>query len=238
MNKVLLIEDNESQRTAISDRLESEGYVVLCSHDGYAGEKDLKADEFDLAIIDIMLPGPNGYELVKQYRSKNSKKPIIFLSAKSDIVDKVSGLRIGADDYLVKPFEFAELTARIEVLLRRANDSNEEQVEDVNAQILLRDDLSFGPFTLIFKQMKFLKDGKKIPCSLMEFKLFAYFIDHQDSIVQTDTLMDKVWGYDSNITPGTVYTHVSWLRKKLQVAGEKKGYIKTVRNMGYIFSLK
>lgn len=238
MNKILLIEDNESQRTAILDRLEAEGYSTLYAKDGYTGQTALDTKEFDLVIMDIMLPGMNGYELVKHYRSKNGTKPIIFLSAKSDIVDKVSGLRIGADDYLVKPFEFAELTARIEVLLRRAKDSSQNEPESFDAQLLVMDDVSFGSFKIIFRQMKLLRDGKQIPLSLMEFKLLVYFMQHQDVIVKTDALMDAVWGYDSEIAPGTVYTHVSWLRKKLKISGQKKDYIQTIRNMGYIFSVK
>jgi DNA-binding response OmpR family regulator len=244
MSRILIIEDNENQRIAVTDRLESEGYEVVYAEDSLSGEEALKKGDFDLALVDIMMPGHSGFDLLNRYRSKGGVAPVIFLTAKTSIADKVSGLRLGADDYITKPFDFSELTARIDALLRRTrpvmkDDLTESKTEEsIEEQSLHLDDMTFGPFTLIFKKMRLLKNGENVPLSLMEFKLLVYLVTHQDVLVKTETLMDIVWGYDADIAPGTVYTHISWLRKKLKNEENKSGYIQTVRNIGYIFSLQ
>jgi DNA-binding response OmpR family regulator len=242
MSRILLVEDNESQRIAITDRLEAEGYEICCAVTGIGGWNEIQKDGYDLALVDIMLPGKSGFDIVSEYRKRNGSIPVIFLTAKSGIADKVSGLRIGADDYVTKPFDFSELTARIDALLRRKNRFQEDSPESLDQVFRIEDvclaheDLSFGPFVLALRQMHLLCRGIQVPLSLMEFKLLVYLVLHRDELVTITTLLDTVWGYDADISPGTIYTHISWLRKKLKNPEMPSGYIRTVRNIGYIFS--
>ncbi|AEE15616.1 response regulator transcription factor [Treponema brennaborense] len=236
MSKILVIEDNKNQLEALTDRLKAEGYDVLSASDGTTGAQLLAKNICSLALIDIMLPGKNGFDIITDYRRAGGSVPVIFVSAKSELTDKVSGLRLGADDYVTKPYDFPELIARIEALLRRTKTQTETEDSPAELDYTDENDYVFGPFRLVFKKVQLLKDGKPVPLSLMECKLLMYLVVHRGELVKTDTLMEYVWGYETAAASGTLYTHISWLRKKLKTPQVPGGYIETVRNIGYIFS--
>lgn len=242
MKTILLIEDDENQRFAIADCLEAEGYTVKTAIDGLAGEKALKQDNFDIAVVDIMLPNKSGFDLLSAYRKHNGLCPVLLLTAKSDVADKVSGLRLGADDYLTKPFEVSELLARIEALLRRGHLQSDEKKNDSSSKemgnTVFRDlaDFKFDSFTLKYKKMQLFKDGKRIPLSFLDFKILACFTLHQDEIVTHEMLIDSAWEKDDIVAPATIHTHVSFIRAKLQCENMPSGYIQTLRSAGYLFS--
>lgn len=242
MKIVLLIEDDENQRFAIADCLEAEGYTVKTAFDGLMGEKALKQDNFDIAIIDIMLPHKSGFDLLSGYRKHNGQRPVLLLTAKSNVADKVSGLRLGADDYLTKPFEVPELLARIEALLRRGHLHSNEKNKDLSLQetekysLLDLPDLKFDCFTLKYKKMQLFKDAKRIPLSFLDFKILACLTIHQDEIVTHEMIIDEAWEKDGIVAPATIHTHVSFIRAKLQCEDMPSGYIQTLRSAGYMFS--
>lgn len=237
MNKILVIEDNKNQLLLLTDRLKSEGYEVVMATNGLQGAELLKKESFDLLLVDVMLPEKNGFDIVAEYRQRGGESPVLFVTAKSEIADKVSGLRIGGDDYITKPYNFSELIARMEAVLRRTKKTVSEKKQN-DFDFTQEEDYNFGPFTLVFKKVQLLKNGTEVPLSLMECKLLMYLVKNRETLVKTDNLMDVVWGYDETISSGTIYTHISWLRKKLATKENPKGYIKTVRNVGYIFSEK
>ncbi len=239
MTKILIIEDETSLAETIANRLETEGYSYEIAPDGIRGAALLKENHFDVALLDIMLPGKNGFDLLSEYRREGGIRPVIIVTAKSSLSDKVSGLRLGADDYITKPFEFEELLARIEVQVKRRSAATEYQTGkagDDTENILEAPDYTFGPFRLVFKQAVLLKNGNEIPLSYQEFKLLCYFVQHRGQIIKKETLLDKLWGYDVTVGMRTVYTHIAWLRKKLQTEENKEGYIKTIRQIGYLFA--
>lgn len=242
MKKILLIEDDENQRFAIADCLETENYTVKTAVDGFSGEKALKQDNFDIAIIDIMLPDKNGFDLVSGYRKNNGQSPVLLLTAKADVADRVSGLRLGADDYLTKPFEVAELLARIEALLRRGHLQSGEKDKDATPKTMGKDffrdlpDFTFDSFTLKYKKMQLFKDGKRVPLSFLDFKILACLTINQDEIVTHEMLINAAWEQDDIVAPATIHTHVSFIRAKLQCDDMPSGYIQTLRSAGYVFS--
>lgn len=243
MKTILLIEDDENQRFAIVDCLDAEGYIVKTAVDGLTGEKALMQDDFDIAILDIMLPDKNGFDLLSGYRKNNGLSPILLLTAKSDVADRVSGLRLGADDYLTKPFEVTEFLARIEALLRRSHLSSSKKDGDSlstkSEKYAFRDlaDFTFDSFTLKYKKMQLFKDGKRIPLSFLDFKILATLTRNQDKIVTHEMLIKAAWDQDDIVAPATIHTHVSFIRAKLQSTDMPSGYIRTLRNAGYEFSL-
>lgn len=239
MSKILIIEDNKNQLLLLSDRLKAEGYTVITAADGLHGTDLLKAETFDLLLVDVMLPGKSGFDIISDFRRSGGTTPALFVTAKSELADKVSGLRIGADDYITKPYEFSELIARIEAVLRRSKIAQSGLSGNIQSLDLTgEEDYVFGPFRMVFRKVQLLKNDEPVPLSLMECKLLMYLIKHRGTLVKTDTLMEAVWGYDEAISSGTVYTHISWLRKKLKTPEVPGGYIETVRNVGYIFSEK
>ena len=166
MNKILVIEDNKNQLLLLTDRLKSEGYEVVMATNGLQGAELLKKESFDLLLVDVMLPEKNGFDIVAEYRQRGGESPVLFVTAKSEIADKVSGLRIGGDDYITKPYNFSELIARMEAVLRRTKKTVSEKKQD-DFDFTQEEDYSFGPFTLVFKKVQLLKNGTEVPLSLM-----------------------------------------------------------------------
>lgn len=225
-SRILLVEDEPGLIITLTDRLTSEGYVVETASDGeVAFERGLN-EVFDAIILDVMLPRKNGFDVCRDLRQKNVKTPIIMLTARGEVVDKVVGLKLGADDYLTKPFEVLELLARIEALLRRAPASSSSSP----------DTYQFGPVHVDFRRVEVDREGKPVELSSLEFKLLHYLIDHRGAVISRDQLLDEVWGYDAMPSTRTVDVHVAWLRQKIEINPRRPQFILTVHGLGYKFA--
>lgn len=226
--RILLVEDEKGLILTLTDRLISEGFEVTSAQDGVEGF-DLAADgNFDLIILDVMLPRKNGYDVARDLRQRGLKTPILMLTAKGETIDKVLGLKLGADDYLTKPFEVIELLARIEALLRRAP-SNGTMISPNGA-------FRFGDIGVDFKRAEVVRGDQPVEMSAMEFKLLQFFIENRGSVHSRDDLLDAVWGYDAMPTTRTVDVHIAWLRQKLEENPRHPRYIQTVHGLGYKFN--
>lgn len=194
--------------------------------DGEAALELVDRESFDLILLDVMLPGKSGFDVCRDIRQRSIETPVLMLTARSQVVDKVVGLKLGADDYLTKPFEMMELMARVEALMRRAPVPKGEAVGSY----------TFGPIRIDFKSAEVTRDGEPVELSALEFKLLRYFIEHRGATVSRDELLDKVWGYDAMPYSRTVDVHVSWLRQKLEANPSHPEYILTVHRQGYKFA--
>ncbi len=225
--RVLLVEDEEGLVLTLCDRLESEGLDVTASRDGKAGFDAASAEAFDLIILDVMLPKKNGYDVCRDLRQKGIATPILMLTAKGETIDKVLGLKLGADDYLTKPFEMIELLARVEALLRRSPG----QITGANGL----DTFRFGEVSIDFKRAAVVKNNEAIDLSAMEFKLLQFLIENRGHVHSRDHLLDEVWGYDAMPSTRTVDVHIAWLRQKLEENPRHPSFIQTVHGLGYKF---
>lgn len=226
--KILIVEDEEGLIITLTDRLRSEGFDVTSANDGKKGFDAAVAGYFDLLILDVMLPKKNGYDICRDLRQKGVNTPILMLTAKGETIDKVLGLKLGADDYLTKPFEVIELLARVEALLRRSP----HQLNGSTA-----DAFRFGNIAIDFKRAEVTKDNERLDLSAMEFKLLQYLIENRGDVHSRDQLLDAVWGYDAMPTTRTVDVHVAWLRQKLEENPRHPHYIQTVHGLGYKFTV-
>lgn len=223
--KILIIEDESGLILTLTDRLEKEGYTICSETDGIAGEGKAASEYFDCIILDIMLPGRDGYQICRNLRDKGIKTPVLMLTARSTNLDTVLGLRLGADDYLAKPFDMTVLIARIEALIRRS-------ITKVNLNT--DDELCFGDFILDSKHKTLTCRGENITLSVQEYRMLEFLIKHPDRVISRDQLLDEVWGYESMTTTRTVDVHISSLRKKMGESDHPK-HIYTVRGFGYQF---
>lgn len=219
MKKVLIIEDEPSIRELVTYNLKSNGYVPLEAEDGDRGMALIHQERPDLLLLDIMLPGKDGYEICRELREEGNEIPIIMLTAKSEEIDKVLGLEFGADDYIAKPFGIRELMARIKAVLRRYEKQN------VSGR---RTD---GDLTINFDRHEVTVNGKEVRLTLREFELLGFLLRNRGHVFTRDELLDKVWGIDYAGETRTVDVHVRYLRKKLHDHDEK--YIETIRGKGY-----
>src|SRR5687768_11896248 len=224
--RVLLVEDEQGLILTLTDRFQSEGFDVDVASDGRAGFEKALAENYDLIILDVMLPKKNGYDVCRDLRQKGIETPILMLTAKGETIDKVLGLKLGADDYLTKPFEVIELLARVEALLRRSP----HQTNGINAEAF-----RFGAVTIDFKRAEVTRDDRPVDLSAMEFKLLQYLIENRGLVHSRDSLLDAVWGYDAMPTTRTVDVHIAWLRQKLEPNPKHPHFIQTVHGMGYKF---
>ncbi|MBI4853812.1 MAG: response regulator transcription factor [Acidobacteria bacterium] len=224
--RLLLVEDELGLELTLTDRLISEGYLVEVASDGETGFKRANSEIWDLIILDVMLPKKNGFDICRDLRQKAINTPIIMLTARGQVIDKVLGLKLGADDYLTKPFEMMELLARVEALLRRA-----PLLENLSADIY-----QFGSVKVDFRSAEVTKDNQIIELSAKEFKLLRHLIEHRGNILSRDDLLDEVWGYNAMLSTRTVDVHVAWLRQKLEPNPKHPQYILTVHGLGYKFA--
>ena len=224
--KILLIEDEPGLRLTLGDRLSSEGYRIETAADGETGFRRASGGDFDLIILDLMLPKKNGLDICRDLRQEGSTTPILMLTARDHTVDKVLGLKIGADDYLTKPFEMPELLARIEALLRRAS----KAVEGASAVH------QFGAVRVDFRKTEVVRDGKAVPLSAKEFQLLRYFIENRGTTLSRERILQEVWGYSSTTQTRTVDVHIAWLRQKLEPDPKRPAWIVTVHKLGYRFT--
>jgi two-component system alkaline phosphatase synthesis response regulator PhoP len=222
--KILIVEDEESLVTTIRDRLQSEGYCVEAAADGITGLHRAGHEHFEAIILDIMLPGISGFDLCRDLRQQGIATPILMLTARGQLIDKVLGLKLGADDYLTKPFEMMELLARIEALLRRL---------PKNAGGNLG--YSFGDVEVNFRQAEVRVGGSPVELSAKEYQMLKYFIEHREAVISRHELLDQVWGYDAVPSTRTVDVHISWLRQKLEPNPAHPQYFLTVHGLGYKF---
>jgi two-component system alkaline phosphatase synthesis response regulator PhoP len=223
--RILLVEDEPGLVLTLSDRLTSEGYQIESARDGEAGLERASNEAFDAIILDVMLPRKNGFDVCRDLRQRGVNTPVLMLTARGQVVDKVVGLKLGADDYLTKPFEMIELLARVEALLRRAP----------AAPALQSESYQFGSVKIDFRRAEVERDGEKIELSAKEFQLLRYFIEHREATLSRDELLNEVWGYDAMPTTRTVDVHVAWLRQKLEPNPRHPQYILTIHGMGYKF---
>lgn len=225
MKSILIIEDDISILRGLKDNLEYEGYKVITETDGKKGLTLALEKSYDLLLLDIMLPGLNGYEICRKVRNENPGLPIIMLTARGSEMDKVSGLDTGADDYITKPFSLPELLARIRVALRRTKE------ESVVPEIY-----SFGNIRLDFKKLQAYARDKEVFLSAREFALMEYFIRHEGEAVHRHDMLNEVWGYEAMPTTRTVDNFILDLRKKLEEDPSKPKHILSVRGVGYRFN--
>ncbi|MBA2495055.1 MAG: response regulator transcription factor [Acidobacteria bacterium] len=224
--KILLVEDEAGLILTLTDRLHSEGFDVKTAADGEAGLSLALSENFDLIILDVMLPRKNGLDVCRDLRQKAIATPILMLTAKGETIDKVIGLKLGADDYLTKPFEVIELFARIEALLRRSPNTSQSSI----------DTFRFGDVSIDFRRAVVKKENVPIELSALEFKLLQYLIEHRGSVHSRNKLLDEVWGYDAMPTTRTVDVHIAWLRQKLEDNPKHPQFIQTVHGFGYKFT--
>ena len=223
--KILIIEDEEDLVKGLKFNLIDEGYEVDWALDGEEGLHKIINEKPDLVILDIMLPQKDGLDICREMRQKNINIPILMLTAKSEEIDKVIGLEIGADDYITKPFSIRELLARIKAHLRRV-----KREERIDTKIYSFDDIEIDLF-----RFKIKKKGEELNLTSLEVEILKYFIIHKGEVVSRNDLLDHVWGYDSYITTRTVDNHILKLRKKIEEDPAHPQYIRSVYGGGYRF---
>jgi two-component system alkaline phosphatase synthesis response regulator PhoP len=224
--RILIVEDEEALRVALTDRLISEGYVVETASDGEEGLQKALHGNFDLILLDVMLPRKKGFDVCRDLRQAGSVVPIIILTARAETVDKVLGLKIGADDYVTKPFEMIELLARIEANLRhsRTQPHSDDQVQ------------LFGDLRVDLRGTSVTRSGQAVPLSAREFQLLSYFLRHPGTTLSREILLKEVWGYNADAFTRTVDVHVASLRQKLELNPRKPSLFLTVLGLGYKFN--
>ena len=225
MRRVLIVEDDQAMAVALRDGFEYEGFNVHVARDGTAGLRMATERESDLIILDVMLPKMSGLDVCRQLRSGGNTTPVIMLTARGQEIDKVLGLKTGADDYVTKPFSFLELMARVEAVLRRAPKYAEKA-----------ECFQFGEVSVNFKTSEVVKNGKAVDLSAREFKLLKHFVEHRGEALTRDQLLDAVWGYDGFPLTRTVDMHVAKLRQKIEETPADPRFIVTVHRIGYKFT--
>lgn len=225
--KILVVDDEENIAELISYNLTSNGYKVIIANNGNDAVKLAVEEKPNLILLDLMIPGKDGYDVCKDIRSNSETRstPIIMLTAKSEELDKILGLELGADDYITKPFSVRELLARVKAVLRRFSISEPEN------NILV-----FGNLTADFDKREILVNDKKLDLTLKEFELLEILIRNKGKILTRDTLLDKIWGYEYIGETRTVDVHIRYLRKKIELDDKNPKLIETIRGVGYRFN--
>ncbi len=221
MTKILVIEDNESLAKGLANNLEIEGHSVEICHDGVAGLERVMKGGFDLLILDLMLPGIDGFRILSHLRSRDHELPVLILSARGEEVDKVRGFRLGADDYVTKPFGVMEFLARVDALLRRSG--------KIGAGALK----GFGDVEIDAEARIVFRSGEEIQMTPREYDLLLSLIENRGIVLSRYDLLTKVWGQAGSITTRTVDTHIAQLRRKLEPDPANPRHIITVRKVGY-----
>ncbi|MFQ5846709.1 MAG: response regulator transcription factor [Candidatus Methylomirabilales bacterium] len=223
MTRILVIDDEPEMLMGLEDNLSYEGYDVLTACDGREGLAKAQKEQPDLVILDILMPGMNGWDVCRELRKKGINVPIIMLTARGDEVDTVLGLELGADDYVRKPFSVRELLARVRAVLRRPGRRSEVT------------SCSFGSVRIDFKQCLALKGKRQIQLTRKELELMKYFVEHKGEALARERLLDEIWGYERYPTTRTVDNHILKLRQKLEEDPENPRFILTVHGIGYKF---
>jgi len=224
--RLLLVEDEPSLVLTLTDRLVAEGYDVEPAGDGPTALALAAAQPYDLILLDVMLPGASGFDVCRDLRQRGIHVPILMLTARTQVVDRVVGLKLGADDYLTKPFDMMELLARVEALLRRARTPLADALGSY----------AFGDVVVDFRRAEVARDGRPLPLSALELKLLRYLIENRGKVVSRDELLDRVWGYDATAQTRTVDVHVASLRQKVEPVPSRPQFVLTVHGLGYKFA--
>lgn len=224
MKKILIIEDDPAIRTGLRESLTSEGYTVSEADTGNSGFDIASKNNFDLIVLDLILPGKDGIEICKDLRSDGVKTPIIMVTSRKEEIDKILGLEIGADDYVTKPFSIRELLARVKALIRRST-YEPGDIEEV----------AFADLIINFKNQEMLKGATQLKLSATEYRILHYFIDHEGEVISRDKFLDEVWGYDSYPTTRTVDNYILSLRKKIEDDPANPKHLVTIHKVGYKF---
>ncbi len=224
-SRILLVEDAPDVQLIVSDLLRGHGHEVTVSGDGGEGLRVATEQRFDLMILDVMLPGINGFDLCRAVRERGFDGGILMLTARAQVDDRVEGLRTGADDYLIKPFDSKELLARVSALLRRIGKTPLTPVQQYQ----------FGEVMVDFERREVLRDGVPVNLAAKELQLLRHLIDHRGQIVSRERLLSRIWHDQPFIGPRTVDVHIAWLRQKLEENPQAPRYIVTVRGEGYCF---
>lgn len=228
MKNILIVDDEQHILELLKFNLKKEGYNILEADSGMLALEILKHNKVDLVILDIMMSDKDGYEVLKEIRfNKDTKNlPVILLSAKSEEIDKILGLELGADDYITKPFSVKELVVRVKALLRR--------VESLKPEI--EDKVKFGEVEVDFSKRTVKKNNKDVSLSFKEFELLKLLIENKGRVLDRDFILQRVWGYEFDGDTRTVDVHIRFLRRKLEDDEKNPRYIETVRGVGYRFN--
>jgi two-component system alkaline phosphatase synthesis response regulator PhoP len=224
--RILLVEDEPGLVLTLTDLLRGEGYEIQKAADGVTGLAFAVEGSFDLMILDVMLPEKNGLDVCRELRQRGIDVPILMLTAKTHLVDRVVGLRLGADDYVAKPFEAPELLARVEALLRRSRKVRCAQLTCFR----------FGDVEIDFEKRDVIRKGVPVTLAGKELDLLRYLIERRGSVVTRDELLGNVWDYHAGASSRTIDVHVAWLRQKLEDDPQRPRHIQTIRGLGYRFS--
>jgi phosphate regulon transcriptional regulator PhoB len=227
--KILIADDEKDIVELIAYNLEREGYAVVMAFDGQKAWERVNADKPDLVVLDLMMPEISGMEVCRMIRRQaaTAALPIIMLTAKSDSVDRILGLEIGADDYMTKPFHVRELIARVRAVLRRSERLSEDDMSE---------SLDYAGLHIDLKSYRVTVDGKPVELSSREFRLLQFLISHPGRVYSREQLLDRVWGDEAFVEPRTVDVHISRLRGAIETSKENPRYILTVRGIGYKFA--
>lgn len=223
MALLLMIEDEPGLRLTLTDRLTAEGFTVESRADGLSGLEAARQAGYDLILLDVMLPGMDGFTICRTLRDEGVDTPVLMLTARGQVDDRVAGLKIGADDYLPKPFHTPELLARIEALLRRAKKEP------------LAENLRMGDIEIDARAAVVRRDGQEVALSAKEYQLLRFLAQRRGEVVSRDVLLKEVWGYNATPNTRTVDVHMTWLRQKMEKDPSAPVHLVTVRGMGYRF---
>ena len=220
--KILVVDDEPAMRTGLLDNLEIEGYITDEASDGIEAIEKIKNENYNLIILDVMMPGMSGFDVCKKARALGKNTPIILLTAKGEEIDKVLGLELGADDYVTKPFSLRELLARVKVILRRTENSSSATEEIIIGRLKI----NFSSFTAF-------DNGNEVNLSHREYEVLKYLLDHKNATVSRDDLLENVWGLQKGITTRTIDNFVMKLRQKIETDANHPKIILTIYGIGY-----
>ena len=223
MHRVLVVEDDAAMSVALRDGFEFERYHVQMANDGEEGYRLASRGDHDVIILDVMLPKKSGLDVCKDMRKSGINTPVIMLTARGQEIDKIVGLKLGADDYVTKPFSFMELLARVEAVLRRVKRNS------------AGDEYAFGGIHLDFKTYQACRGDEKLDLTPREFRILRYFVDHANEVVTREALLNHVWGYDASAFTRTVDTHMARLRQKIELIPAEPRHLITVHRVCYKF---
>jgi two-component system alkaline phosphatase synthesis response regulator PhoP len=225
-SRILLIEDEPGLVLTLSDLLSAEGYEVDTAADGPSGLYKALGSHYDVIVLDVMLPGRSGFDVCKELRKQRIDAAILMLTARTQVTDRVAGLKLGADDYVTKPFDPSELVARVEALLRRIQ--TEKPVSVPHFQ--------FGKIRIDFATGEVIRNGLPVSLAGKELQLLRYLIDHRDRVLSREELLKNVWDYQTSVSSRTIDVHVAWLRQKLEDNPQLPKHFHTIRGVGYRFT--
>ena len=224
MTTLLIVEDEDAMATALRDGFEYEGYDIRRVADGERALQEIRTDPPDLVILDVMLPRLSGLDVCRTLRAEGMKVPIILLTARAQEIDRVLGLKIGADDYVTKPFSFMELAARVEAVLRRAQPERYTERQQ-----------TFGEVAVDFEAGEVRRGDRVVPLTPRELRLLEFFVQHRGRVLSRETLLSAVWDYTSAPLTRTVDMHIAKLRRKIERRPDRPELIVTVHRVGYRF---